>query len=276
MSIAQLSARTGVSPATLRTWELRYGAPRPRRLAGGHRRYHEQDVDLIREVLRQRAGGVSLPAAIQAAARSTQSVDVSIFAGLRLRHPELAPSVLQKATLIGLSHALEDECCARATRPVLFASFQRRSFYLPARRRWVDLARTAANTTVFVEFDRASRSDGSLIEVPIPVDAPLSREWVIICDAVDYAACLVGWERPGQDAQPDRRRRFETLVTLDPHAVADAAGIAADLARRFSPEAANALPVGTTAPGPVASMELRRASDLFRRMLTYVDQANAT
>lgn len=41
---------TGVSPATLRAWERRYGLPAPRRSTKAYRLYSERDVALIRRV----------------------------------------------------------------------------------------------------------------------------------------------------------------------------------------------------------------------------------
>jgi hypothetical protein len=41
LSIGELARRTEVPAATLRSWEDRYGFPRPHRLAGGHHRYDD-------------------------------------------------------------------------------------------------------------------------------------------------------------------------------------------------------------------------------------------
>ncbi|HSC92917.1 MAG TPA: MerR family transcriptional regulator [Gaiellaceae bacterium] len=55
LNIAALSRRTGVAPDTLRKWEQRYGVLRPKRTAGGQRRYDEADVARV-EWLRARLG----------------------------------------------------------------------------------------------------------------------------------------------------------------------------------------------------------------------------
>ena len=52
-NIAALARRTGVAPDTLRKWEQRYGVLRPRRTAGGQRRYTQSDVARV-EWLRDR------------------------------------------------------------------------------------------------------------------------------------------------------------------------------------------------------------------------------
>jgi len=41
----------GVSPNTLRSWERRYGFPRPRRTAGGHRQYALKEIESLRSTL---------------------------------------------------------------------------------------------------------------------------------------------------------------------------------------------------------------------------------
>jgi methylmalonyl-CoA mutase cobalamin-binding subunit len=53
-TIGALSRATGVPPDTLRTWERRYGFPKPERTGTGHRRYSQATLErlrLIREAL---------------------------------------------------------------------------------------------------------------------------------------------------------------------------------------------------------------------------------
>ncbi|MDO5711630.1 MAG: MerR family DNA-binding transcriptional regulator, partial [Micrococcales bacterium] len=54
LTIGDLTERTGVPPATLRSWESRHGFPRPTRQVGGHRRYAEPDVAAVLAVMRHR------------------------------------------------------------------------------------------------------------------------------------------------------------------------------------------------------------------------------
>jgi methylmalonyl-CoA mutase cobalamin-binding subunit len=48
LSIGALSKATGIPAETLRTWERRYGFPRPERTPSGHRRYSVESVDRLR------------------------------------------------------------------------------------------------------------------------------------------------------------------------------------------------------------------------------------
>jgi DNA-binding transcriptional MerR regulator len=48
----------GVSPSTLRTWERRLGYPSPRRTPGNHRQYDLNEIEALREALRE-TGNIS-------------------------------------------------------------------------------------------------------------------------------------------------------------------------------------------------------------------------
>lgn len=272
LSIGELARRTGVPAATLRSWEDRYGFPRPQRLAGGHRRYAESDVTLIREVLRLKASGMTLQTAIgQAAARAARA-EPSVFAGLSRRHPDLVPQELRKATLLALTRAIEDECCARAEQAALFVGFQHERFYRHSRERWRELARTARIVVVLASFSGTPELDAAPLKVHLPADAPMRREWTLVCEARDYPAFVTGWEFPGQEGIADADRRFEVLWSVDPQVVRDAAMICASLARSLSPAIAPFLSDLWSAPPPPASADLHRAAGLLNRMTGYLDR----
>lgn len=271
LTISDLADRTGVPPATLRSWESRYGFPRPTRLAGGHRRYAEGEVAAVLDVLRHRSSGLALEAAVRRV--TTASVQPrSIYAELRRAHAELTPQPLSKTSLVALSRAIEHECCARAEQPVLFGGFQREMFLRQSYARWVELARTARVAVVFADLatPREPRP-GAPIEVALPHAAPMNREWVVVCDAPDLPACMAAVEQPGQDGGRDSQRRFEVVWTVDAAAVRFASRVAVALADEYRPgwrPAGLALlddePAG-------ASADLRRATDLLNRMMGYLD-----
>lgn len=272
LSIGDLAHRTGVPISTLRSWEKRYGFLQPDRSAGEHRRYSEADVEAVLEVLAHRRGGLSLAAAVQRA--DTPPVrSRSVFAELRRRHPSLRPQVLSRRTLVSMSHAIEDECCARAAAPVLFGAFQRERFLRASYDRWRELARTAQSTVVFAELDHpAPATRGAPIEVPVPSDSPLNREWVLVCDALDLPACLIAVERPGQDPG-SAHRTFEAVWSVDPQVVRDASRIAAALADDLRPEWREVVDLPPQPDPPGASEDLHRATELFDRMVAYIDAA---
>jgi MerR family transcriptional regulator, light-induced transcriptional regulator len=242
----------------------------------GHRRYSTADVDLVLEVLRQRASGLAMPAAIERASGHSRPADSSVFAGLRSRHPQLTVQRLRKPTLLALCRAIEDECCAQADRPLLFAGFQRVGHSLASRERWEDLSATALGAYVFADFERPGDRSDQPLEVAVPTDASLNREWLLVCDSADHPGCVVGWEPPGQRQFPDRSREFETLWSLDPVVVRDAARICAGLVEQFRPEVAFPFWRELEEVPPPQSVAERRTSQVFDRMLSYFSAATAT
>jgi len=271
LSISGLAERTDVPPATLRSWEARYGFPVPRRLAGGHRRYDDRDVTTVEEIVRLRDSGLSLQSAIDRARARAGEPETSVFAGLRRRHPDLQPQVVRKTTLLALTRAVEDECCAQAQSPVLFGSFQSERFYRQARRRWRELARTARAVAVFADFPAPSPAGETPMQIPVPHRSPVRREWSLVCDAADQPACLAGWEVPEQQGVKDSIRRFEMVWSVDPRVVRDAAQINVALAQMFAPDLGGALSGLLSGTPPTASADLRRSTGVLNRMIGYVE-----
>ena len=274
LTIGDLARRTGLTPAVIRMWETRHGFPTPRRLESGHRRYAESDVALVEKVLRRRDAGIRLDVAIAEAAVSHAPGSPSVFAELRRRHPHLAPHRLKKSTLLALSWALEDEFCARAERPVLFGAFQTERFYAPSASRWNELARVARSAMVLADFpgvaDEGSHTRPT--QVPLAADAPMRREWSVVCDAVDLPACLTAWELPGQGEVPDRHRLFESVWTIEPRAVRDAARVCAQVAQSSGVGEAGPLLYELADDPASAAIDLVGATTLFNRVVAYVDR----
>ena len=276
LPIGELAKRTGLASATLRMWESRHGFPSPVRLDSGHRRYEARDVELVGQVLRRQEAGMRLDLAIAEVTRARDLMDPapglpSVYAVLRQQHPTLQPHRLKKATLLALSWAIEDECCARAARPIIFGSFQKARYFRAAQDRWTELARIARSSVAFAAFEDAPEPVERTTLVHLPKEAPMRREWVVVCDAVDFPAVVTAWELPGQTGVSDRQRVFETIWTVHPRAVRDAARTCAQVALQLgTPEAASLLYELATTPDDPPT-ELDRVSSLLNRVVGYVD-----
>ena len=134
---------------------------------------------------------------------------------------------LTKRTLVALSHAIEDEFCARARDAHLFGLFQRARHFAPARARWRELALLARTTHVFADFPPGIRDEDDLHLVTLPERSPLRREWAVVCDATEAPVALTAWEVPGQVGVPEPRRVFEATWTMDPALVRVASRVCA-------------------------------------------------
>jgi DNA-binding transcriptional MerR regulator len=278
LSIGDLAERTGLTPATLRIWESRHGFPRPRRLESGHRRYDEADVELVRQVLRRRGSGSRLEVAIAAVALTQASIveppgTPSVFATMRRLHPGLHPQRLKKSTLLAMSWAIEDECCSRAEKPMIFGAFQKERYYRAAQERWTELARVARATMVFAGFPTKPAPVPGTTFVTLPQEAPMRQEWAVVCDAPDHPAMLTAWQLPGQSTVPDKQRLFECIWTVEPIAVRDAARACAQVAQQLGHDEAVPLLYELADNPPPPPVELLQATSLLNRVVAYVDRA---
>lgn len=278
LTIGDLSERTGVSTATLRAWEQRHGFPLPQRLPSGHRRYTEHDVEQVLAVLRSRDAGTRLDVAVHhvgsGAPGNPDDATRSVYADLRRRHPRLQTNRLRKGTLLALSWAIEDEFCAKAERAHLFGSFQRETYFNPAADRWAELGRVARSSFALADF-ATSDPDSRPVRVGLPDDAPMRREWAVVCESRDLPAALTAFELPGQGDVPERKRMFEAVWTVEPVAVRDAARACARVAAACTPTAAAPVLYELAEPVSEGVADLASVTAMFNRVVAYVDRYGA-
>jgi DNA-binding transcriptional MerR regulator/methylmalonyl-CoA mutase cobalamin-binding subunit len=94
-TVQAASRATGVSPARLRTWERRYGIPRPARSATGRRLYEDDDIAVIRRMAALVEAGVPAAQAADAALAEVESgtvIDLPVAPA-----PEVDPLVVDIA-----------------------------------------------------------------------------------------------------------------------------------------------------------------------------------
>ncbi len=271
LTISQFVEQTGVAEGTLRMWERRHGFPAPRRLPSGHRRYSENDVALVRRVAAERASGLSLAAAIARVKRLEETATPSIYATLRNRRPDLEPRTVSKHVLVAMSHAIEDESLSRAGRPLWFGSFQSERFYRQEQERWRELSRGAELALAFADFERLRTPRDGPAEIPVDRSHPLLREWAVVCCAPNHAVCLSAWEPPGARGGASSDRVLESIWSVEPDVVWEAARICVGVAAARRPalvEGARALLESD--PVRSGSEQLGLATAITNRMLSYL------
>ncbi|MBL0746405.1 DICT sensory domain-containing protein [Nocardioides baculatus] len=226
--IGVLAERTGLTPTVLRTWDNRFGFPAGARTASGHRRFTDADVDLVHQVLDLRATGVGLGAAIGSVERRRRRPDESVHAVMTRDFPHLGVRRLGRRALVAASYAVEDEALARAERPLVLGTFQEGDRFADQRRRWDELARTAAWSAVVADFDDDLSADPSAspARCQLAEGSPLRREWTVVTVSDARAALVSAWEVPGS-AGPV----YESVVTGHRPAAIAAARVLLDAAR---------------------------------------------
>ena len=99
----------------------------------------------------------------------------------------------------------------------------------------------------------------------------MRREWAVVCDAPDLPVAMTAWELPGQAAVPDRSRVFETIWTVEPEAVRDAARACAAMAALTGATGAASL-TSMLEERPIGErIETGSVTAMFNRMVAYVD-----
>jgi MerR family transcriptional regulator, light-induced transcriptional regulator len=269
LAIREVAERTGMNAGTIRMWEQRYGFPVPQRTTAGYRRYRQSDVEALQRVLVYKAGGLSVPAALERArAASAAAARPSLFAAIA-QTGRVPARILRKRTLLAMSRAFEDETIARAAGAVVVGAFQNERNYRAAEHRYRRLAAVADLTVVLADFSAVSGGEGTPVQVPLrPADA-IAHEWAVVIDSPSFSACLLAWEPPVREAPArDLDRRFETYWSLDPEVVRKASVAAAELVRADAPEVGDAMsrllaerPLAMDGPAPSLEAVMARAID---------------
>jgi MerR family transcriptional regulator, light-induced transcriptional regulator len=106
LKTSEAAALLNVSPNTLRTWERRFGYPRPRRSAGRHRRYVYGEISALREAL---DAGMSISSAISTAADPFADAGYTLTAALVAFRTDRADWAMESSlSLRSLERTLEE------------------------------------------------------------------------------------------------------------------------------------------------------------------------
>jgi DNA-binding transcriptional MerR regulator len=277
-SIQVLASRTGLTPNVLRAWENRYGFPEARRNAAGHRRFTDDDVRLVLEVLRSRDHGMPLQLAIDSVmGRQRHSHAASVHGALVREFPELAQQRFSRDALVAASHAVEDETLASGEGRLVLGAFQQGHRYEGSRARWNELGRTAMWSAVVADFDDPPEGDlgaapggARPVRCHLPEDAPMRREWTVLSVGVDFGAVVSAWEVPTAPKGPatyeaviSTRREVAVVAARVITAVVEASGVT-------PPHAVRRLLTETTPPLATTPREAER---IWARALANLDRA---
>ena len=97
LKTSEAAALLNVSPTTLRTWERRFGYPKPQRSAGRHRLYTHGDVAALRDALQQ---GLSISSAVSRAREAVNSDTHTLVGALAGFELERADSAMESALVL--------------------------------------------------------------------------------------------------------------------------------------------------------------------------------
>ncbi|MGE0060164.1 MAG: MerR family transcriptional regulator [Dehalococcoidia bacterium] len=130
-SVKAAARATGITESRLRTWERRYGIPRPDRSDTGRRQYDDDDLAIIRRMSALVAAGMAASDAAEAARLSPASEAPALPVARPADHPlaaamiEAAASYDEAAYVAALRRATEDLGWAVALETVILVALKR-------------------------------------------------------------------------------------------------------------------------------------------------------
>ncbi|MBV6624235.1 MAG: GAF domain-containing protein [Rivularia sp. (in: Bacteria)] len=143
----------------------------------------------------------------------------SLLHSLLLANKSLRPQIYFKASLIALSHAMEDLVIVGNEKPLVIANFQHERFYRQETRRYARIAKRSDQVYVMAapDSDLVATSNPYVVVPFDPQDDFLAQEWHLVIVAQKYCACIVCREfsAPVEGVTFDELRQFKGIWTFD-------------------------------------------------------------
>jgi signal transduction histidine kinase/CheY-like chemotaxis protein len=127
----------------------------------------------------------------------------------------LDPIQATKATLVDVSHSLEDLVITERLPAMIFTGFQESGHWREETARYRDLAGVAHQICIFAGGELPIEQDQRQIHVRLHGPDPLRQEWFLLVLTEQFAAVLCGRDQL-TPAPSESDRRFDTLWTFEP------------------------------------------------------------
>ena len=140
---------------------------------------------------------------------------ISIFQALKdTLGDELTTSTLTKATLVHVSHTLEDFVLSRNLPALIFTGFQESSHWQQETERYRELAEVAMQVCIFAGKPLPADRDIGALQIELEGDDPLRQEWFLAILSTDFTAVLAGLDNM-ENVSQEAYRRFECIWSFD-------------------------------------------------------------
>ncbi|MEM8529995.1 MAG: ATP-binding protein [Chloroflexota bacterium] len=183
---------------------------------------------------------------------SDGSVNISLFRLLKEELGESLPPIqCTKATLVHLSHTLEDLILTQKLPAVLFTGFQESSHWRVETERYRALANIAQQVCIFAGGKLPPESHASELHVTLRGDDPLRQEWFVLILCTKFAALLCGQDQ-AVPVNEEARRQFETIWSFEPKIIKRVVDLLEEVVAQYRPDRLEALQKARAAYPPKA------------------------
>jgi signal transduction histidine kinase len=196
----------------------------------------------------------------------------------------LTPLRCSKATLVHLSHTLEDMVLSDRIPAMLFTGFQESSHWREETERYRALANVAQQVCIFAGGELPPESVESQLHVTLKGDDPLRQEWFLLLLCPQFSVLLCGQDRQ-VSAKEEAMRQFDTLWSFAPAVITRVVDLLERVIGEYRPERLAALQEARKQYPPVSpdaalvtrltSEMIRYEEELHRQLVVTTDALNA-
>jgi PAS domain S-box-containing protein len=140
-----------------------------------------------------------------------------------------------KATLVHLSHSLEDLVLRGHSPTLIFAGFQESRHWQKESTRYQELAGIAEQICVFAGSPLSEDSSGSRLYIELHENDPMRQEWFLMILSRQFAVVLCGLDTE-KPAEKESLREFDTIWTFEPRLVNYAADTIEQVIEHYRPD----------------------------------------
>ncbi len=170
----------------------------------------------------------------------TDPIQVSLFETLRVGLGDTVPTfTASKATLVDVSHMLEDCILQERLPSVIFTGFQESSHWRDETQRYLNLAGVASQICIFAGGTPPVPEERH-IAVTLSGDDPLRQEWFLLVLTHHFSAVLCGQDNQAP-AMHERDRTFATFLSFHPETVQATIDTIMPVVQRYRPDRASEL-----------------------------------
>lgn len=145
-----------------------------------------------------------------------------------------------KATLVHLSHALEDLVLRHRIPALMFTGFQESTYWRQETERYRELATIAHQVCIFAGDTLPEDNDTEAIQITLEPDDPLRQEWFVLLLSDEFTAILTGQDEalPTTD---EATRQFEAILNFEPPVINRVLDRLDTILTHYRPECASTL-----------------------------------
>lgn len=161
-------------------------------------------------------------------------LSLSLFSLLRDELQDVNVISCSKATLVHISHMLEEAVLQHELPAMIFTGFQESSHWQKETQRYLRLSEVVKQICIFAGSPLPEEGNARQLHIELSGDDPLRQEWFLAILSNKFAVVLCGQDRaiPVKD---EGLRLFDTIWTFEPSAINGVLDVLENVIERYRP-----------------------------------------